>query len=131
MSTTYNETKLGDKASNPETALDWCGKPYKPTAGEGYGGKPEHLSASDKMRIAREAKKPITEEVRERMRASMAHARATLARRRKGKAKPPRKVVATEAIGEAGRPPPGPTTPAAQELGETTSPTDESGAGGL
>ena len=81
-------TKLGDKVSQPETQLDWCGRPYRPKDGEGYGGRPEHFSQAEKLKHARAvlAKQPVSEERKQRMREAMAHARSVWqARRRKRK----------------------------------------------
>jgi hypothetical protein len=71
-------TKLGDKVSQPETQLDWCGRPYKPKEGEAYGGRPEHWSNAERLKHARAklAKQPVTEERRSAMRAAMAYARS-------------------------------------------------------
>lgn|SRR5215471_12328085 len=75
-------TKLGDKNSQPETQINWAGEPFKPSLGEAYGGKIEHMSNREKLVIARRvlAEKvknalPLTEEQRQTFRERMAHAR--------------------------------------------------------
>ena len=82
-------TKLGDKNTQPETQLDWAGRPFKPSQGEAYGGRPEHFSNAEKLRQARiaKAKLPMTPERLAKLREGMAKARAIGAALRAKRAK--------------------------------------------
>lgn len=87
MSTTLTTTKLGDKQSQPETQLDWCGQPFKPAVDRAYGGRPEHWPQSERLKHARAklAKLPMSEERKAALRVSMAHARSVWQARRKAR----------------------------------------------